>query len=323
MAGVIAALAVSLYIGPVALGAEAFPTRAITMVVPFGAGGGFDRLARQLAAGLEKDLNVAVVVRNEPGAGGRRGSITLFKSQPDGYTIGFAHLLPFLVDDILLERTPAIAIDEFEPLLQIAHSRQFVYVARNSPVASLESMKSLGKAVRFSGTGIGAVSWITATALGAAAQFPVSFVLGYESLPQAALAVARGDADAGVGASHHFQGVSEDVRPLFIMADQRDSRAPQVPSISELGYPQLAVLGTPRVLFAPPGTPQERQQVIRAALQRIVQESEFVTWMDETGNYLAPAGPAQVRQTIDDYADIYRQLKPAYQRARKDTDDAS
>jgi tripartite-type tricarboxylate transporter receptor subunit TctC len=101
------------------------------------------------------------------------------------------------------------------------------------------------------------------------------------------------------------------------MAEQRDPRLPDIPSIAELGYPRLAVLGTPRVLFAPPGTTAERQQVIREALQRIVQNPQFVAWMDETGNYLAVAGPAEVGATIDQYAEIYRQLRPAYQRAQR------
>ena len=64
----------------------AFPEKPLTIIVPFSAGGGVDGLARALASRLEKELGVPVVVKNEGGSGGRKGSITLFKSPTDGYT---------------------------------------------------------------------------------------------------------------------------------------------------------------------------------------------------------------------------------------------
>jgi len=293
-----------------------YPEKPITIIVPFGAGGGYDTLARALAVRLEKEVGVPFVIQNRPGAGGRRGSISLFKSKPDGYTLGMAHYVPFLSDEILLERKPSIDIRKFAIVLKVSKGRHFVFVSKKTPFKSLSDLKKVGRPIKFSGTGVGAITWVIASAVGATVGFPVTFVTGYRSLPVAALAAARGDSEGGIGGYVHIRGVLEDVRPLAFLGKERDSNLPDVPSIYELGYKNLTELGSPRVVSAPPGTPESRLAVIRKAVQKVVRQPDFVAWAKETGYYLEPEGPDGFWKGLKSKEELFRSLIPLVKKAR-------
>lgn len=292
----------------------AYPEKPITFIVPFGAGGGFDTLARALSTRLEKEVGVPFAVKNVKGAGGRRGSIALFKSEPDGHTIGFAHFVSLQTDELLLGKKPPIDYGKFEIILKISHSRHYVYVNKKLPFKSLGDLKKAGRTIKFSGTGVGAITWVEAEAIGTEVGFPVKVVTGYKSLAEAALAVARGDVDASLGSFHHFQGVIQDVRPLVYLSKERWHGLPDVPSVLELGYPRLAVLGSPRVVCAPPGTPEDRLEILRSALLKIVNSQEFKDWASEAGYSLDPMGPDETWKALEVNAGIYRSIQPLLQK---------
>lgn len=295
----------------------AFPEKPVTFIVPFGAGGGFDGLARGLVRSMEKTLGVAIAIKNNPGAGGRRGSIRLFKSKPDGYTVGFGHFVPFQTDELLLGKKPAIDYRKFSIVYKISHSRHFVFVSKKRPFKSVKDLKAAGRAIKFATTGHGSITWVEGSALGSSAGFPVSFVSGYKKLPAAALAVAKGSADAGVGSAHHFHGVAKDVRVIAFLGKTRDPHYPDAPSAIELGYPKLTALGSPRVVSAPPGTSKSRLTVLRTAVKKAVADPEFVKWAAKAGYFLDPTGPAGTWEALEVNAGIYKGLKSLLDKAKR------
>ncbi len=117
--------------------------------------------------------------------------------EPDGYTIGFSHFIPFLSNEILLDKKPPVDYNKFAVLLQITHSRHFIFLGEKSPFKSRKDLKNAGRPIKFSGTGVGAITWVEGSAVGLTVGFPVSFVTGYRNLPAAAMATSRGDAEAG------------------------------------------------------------------------------------------------------------------------------
>ena len=288
----------------------AYPDKPITIIVPFGAGGAYGRLGRKMGADLEKKLGVPVVVKNNPGAGGRKGAVVLFKSKPDGYTIGFVHFISFQSNEILRGKKASIDYNKFKIILKLTDAKQFVYVNKKSPIKSLADLKKAGRPIKFATTGVGAVTWVEANALGATLGFPVKFVTGYKNLPKAALAVARGDAEAGAGGYVHVRNVLDDLRMLAFIADKKDPNLPDVPTTTELGYSQLSVLGVPRIMGAPPGTPEDRLQVIRKAMQEIVADAAFQEWALKGGFFLNPEGPNATWKVLKANADIMEGLKP-------------
>ena len=292
----------------------AYPDKPITIIVPFGAGGAYGRLGRKMGADLEKKLGVPVVVKNNPGAGGRKGAVVLFKSKPDGYTIGFVHFISFQSNEILRGKKASIDYNKFKIILKLTDAKQFVYVNKKSPIKSLADLKNAGRPIKFATTGVGAVTWVEANALGATLGFPVKFVTGYKNLPKAALAVARGDAEAGAGGYVHVRNVLDDLRMLAFIADKKDPNLPDVPTTTELGLPQLSVLGVPRIIAAPPGTPDDKLQVIRKAVQEIVADAAFKEWALKGGFFLNPEGPDGTWKVLQANAKIMEGLKPLLQK---------
>jgi tripartite-type tricarboxylate transporter receptor subunit TctC len=288
----------------------AYPEKPITFIVPFGAGSSFDALARKLGQRWEKELGVPIVVKPLPGSGGRRGGIQVFRSKPDGYTIGWTHFVPFLSDIHLRGKKPSIDIRKVAIIYQVSQGQFYMFVKKSTPYKSLDDMKKAGRPIKFASTGIGAITWVQANALGGEVGFSVNYVLGYKKLADAALAVAKGDAEAGVGGIVHFRAVKDDLRPLAFFGPRRDHVYPDVPSVAELGYKQLTNLGAPRVITAPPGTPESRLQVIRAAAVRAVNDKEFVDWATKTGFFMDSRGPKETWEGLDAKARIFEKLRP-------------
>lgn len=294
-----------------------FPEKAVEMIVPFGAGGGFDKLARTLSGPLEKALGVPLAIKNNPGAGGRRGSVKLFKSKPDGYTIGFLHFPPFMADEIFFNKKPAVDYMKISIIQMVAEGKDLVFVPKSSPIKTFADLKNAKGTVKFTATGVGAASWVAVTSLAAAAGFKASFVFGYKNLPRAALGAARGDADAGLAGYRQISGLLNQIRPLVYFSSVKEPHFPNVPTVVELGYPQLAGLGSPYVISAPPGTPKDRLQVIRTALTKAVRQDSYVKWATDTGYIVSRKGPADTRKALANTEKIFKNLQPSLKAAQK------
>jgi len=295
----------------------AFPEKPIQLIVPFGAGGGFDKLARTLTAPLAKELGVAVAIVNNPGAGGRRGSIKLFKSKPDGYTIGFLHFLPFMGDEIFFNKKPAVDYKKISIIQMVALGKNFIFVPNSSPIKSFEDLKSANRTIKFASTGIGSTAWIYISALSAAAGFNVDFVMGYKSLPKAAMGAARGDAEGGVGGYHQLSGLMKEIRPVIFFHNKRSPHFSNVPTVVERGFPNFAGLSTPYIVSAPPGTPEDRLKIIRAALAKAVKQPSYAKWAEKTGYILSSAGPKDTWKAMNDMAGIFKSLVPSFKAAKE------
>jgi len=314
LAGVAGAAVISL--SPV-LQAAPYPEKAINFIVPFGAGGSYDTLARKLAERWEREFKVPVVVKSQPGSGGRRGGIAIYKSKPDGYTIGWTHFVPFLSDTYLRGKKAPIDIRKVEIIYQLSVGTNYLFVNKKSSIKTVADLKAQGRTIKFSGTGIGAITWVQANAVAATIDFPLAFVLGYKKLGDAALAVAKGDAEVGIGSAAHFRAVKDDLRPIIFLGSKRDRFYPNVPSAGELGYDQLTNLGSPRVITAPPGTPKDRIRFLRAAAIRAVNDKAFVKWATDYGFNLLPAGPKGTWKGLEGMKTVFKNLKPLVDKATR------
>ncbi len=300
-----------------ATSAADFPTKPITFIVPFGVGGSYDTIARKLAQRWEKELGQPVVVKSLPGSGGRRGSLQIFRSKADGYTIGFAHYVPFLADEFLARKKPQLDLKKFEMIYKIAHGPNYIFVRKDLPFKSVHDLAKAGRAIKFASTGVGAITWTEANALAGILKFPLSFVLGYSKLGDAAVAVAKGDAEAGLGTVSHFKGVKDDVRPLMFFGSERDPNYPDVPSAGELGLKRLTALGSPRIIVAPPGTPKGPVEVVRNAIKRAAADKEFRDWMRKSGFYLKAQGPKEAWEELEEQGQVFASLADAVAAAQK------
>src|SRR5688500_16172443 len=126
---------------------EAYPTRAITMIVPFPPGGVADVTGRPTAAAMEKILKQPVVVSNRPGAGGAVGNAAVANAKPDGYTVlmALSSISVIPAADLLFDRKPAYTLDQFAPIALITADPTILTVHPSLPTKSLKELVALAR----------------------------------------------------------------------------------------------------------------------------------------------------------------------------------
>jgi tripartite-type tricarboxylate transporter receptor subunit TctC len=266
-------------IGPAASAFAAdFPDgRPIKIVVATGVGSGSDLTARQIAAGLAKELNAPVIVDNKTGAGGVIGTDYVAKSPPDGYTLLGTYAQHYT--NQLVQKTPYDAVKDFEPIARIANSALVISVAADSPYKSLkdviEAAKKKPGVISYGSSGNGTTSHMAAALLASMASISLNHV-PYKAPGQVALDAAAGQIDLSVNGMSSVLPLIKGgrLRPLAVTTAQRSQSLPDVPTVSELGYPGYEA-ASPIWIFAPRGTPQPIVDKLSAAVTQQAQTPAF------------------------------------------------
>jgi tripartite-type tricarboxylate transporter receptor subunit TctC len=236
-----AALAGTVFAAP-AIAQEAFPTRAVRFVVPFGAGGPSDIVARILAPHMSATLGQPVVVENRAGAGGVTGVDVVAKATPDGYTFGIGSAGALAISPNLGRGTPYNPLTDLAPLTQGVLVPEPVVVPAASPYRTLAALVADARArpgaLNFGSTGNGSMPHLAAAQLMAAGSFEAVHI-SYNSGGQLATAILRnevqfGFADLPVLLPHIQAGT---MRALGVGAAARLPWIPDVPTFAELGMP--------------------------------------------------------------------------------------
>jgi tripartite-type tricarboxylate transporter receptor subunit TctC len=148
------------FVAPAAFAQEPYPSKPITMIVPFPPGGVADIVGRPLAAQMEKTLKQPVVVVNRTGAGGAVGMAAVAKAAPDGYTIlmGLSSISIFPVSDRINGKTPSYEMKDFAPIALITADPTVLVVSADSPWKTLKEFVASAKAypgkINYSSSGV-------------------------------------------------------------------------------------------------------------------------------------------------------------------------
>jgi tripartite-type tricarboxylate transporter receptor subunit TctC len=250
------ALVLSVFIAVAGPAAAAWPEKPITVLVPFGPGGGADIAARTLGRWIESRLGQPFVIVNRPGAGGEIGFAAIARAIPDGYTIGVI-TLPNLVT-IPLERRASYAVEQIAPIANLVDDVGGVFVRADSRFRSLADLVAAAKAapgaISFGTTGIGTYAHFGMLALERQAGISLTPV-AYGGTAAMRLALLQGELQvAGVSMTDAAQEMAQgQVRALGQMAPNRGSGTPDVPTLREQGFD--VVLSSLRGFGAPAGTP--------------------------------------------------------------------
>jgi tripartite-type tricarboxylate transporter receptor subunit TctC len=282
-------------------GAAGFPERQITLVVPWGAGGGSDIVARALVPPLEKELGQPVIVVNKPGGGGTVGTSFVAHSKPDGYTIGLInntgliHQIHF--GGLDYQRT------DLEPLALFLRAPVLLVVNSQSPIKSIAEYVEAAKAKNGTMT-------LGVAAVGGGTHLPIELFfeaakISVQPMPfknggvGVVTALAGGHIDSGVVHPSEVAGQVKAgaLRVLGVLDDERLQAYPDVPTFKESGYDASGSVW--RAFLAPKGIPAEAKNVLVKALKNATEAPEYrevlgklgdmPTWKgpDEFGAYLA------------------------------------
>lgn len=282
--------------------ADSYPAKPITLVIPF-QGGITEQVGRLYGTELERVLGVPVIVDVRPGAGGTVGAKHAAKQTADGYTL--------VVTDGLSQETARGDFDSFKELEAITGimSQPFVlYVKPDSEIKDFEAYVDYAKAnpakVSYGSVGPNTTAHIIGQGLEKAAG--VQFVhVPYRGGGAQALAVLSGEATSGYLTAAFFKPYFENqqLRPLAVVASERNPVYPDVPTVTELGYPTLAPLFSWWGIFAPKGLPDDVKQKLVEAAKKIDDAGDLASFVHKSGGETLEFGPAategHVRSDID------------------------
>ena len=290
---------------------QAFPTRPITMIVPYAAGGSADVVARPVAAEMGKLLGENVVVELRPGAGGNIGAEYVARSaRADGYTILLASLS--LATNVSLMK---LSFDPRKDLAAIGGITTFpnvLLVSSQDPARSLQDIVARARQepgrLTYGSSGPGTSSHLAGELLGAAANIQLVHIpykgsgAVYPDLITRRVTMLF---DLAGSASGHIKGGQ--VKPLAMTGARRASALPDVPTFAESGFPGFE-FGAWLGLFAPNETPKDALARLEEALLTTIQTPDMKNRLAQLGGEPIPAKAAEFWKFFNDDVARYERL---------------
>lgn len=279
-----------------------FPKRPVTVVVPWGAGGGSDIIARSLAKPLEKQLGKPIVVTNKPGGSGTVGTSYVAHAKPDGYTIGLIN------NTGLIHQIHYGGLDykreDLDPLALFLRVPVFLVVGKDSPIKNLDDFIKVAKEKDGKLTlGTAAVGGGTHLAIepffekaGITVQ-PMPFKGGGNGVMTA---LVGGHIDAGVAHPSEVYGQYKagNLRILGVLDNERLAAYPEVPTFKEQNYDVTGQVY--RAFMAPHNTPQEVKEILVNALQQATQDQEYLSALEKLGDMPTWMGPEDFSKYLEE-----------------------
>jgi len=270
---------------PLAAAAQVYPSRPITMIIPFPPGGVADTTARPTAAAMEKIFKQPVNVTNRPGAGGAVGNAAVANAKPDGYTVGMvlSSISVIPAADELFNRKPAYSLDQFEAIARISADPTILVVHPSLPVKSLKELLALARSQP------GQLVFSTSGVYGAL-HMPMEMFLNATRLKMRAIHTTGGGpaitnvlgghamltAGGPAAISGHVKGGK--LRTIVSWGEERHPNYPDVPTFRELGYKDV-VYYIWAGLVGPKGMPEPVVKALRDAAGRTAADPDFKSAM--------------------------------------------
>ena len=275
-----ATLAIALVMG-VASAQDVYPSKPITLIVPFPPGGVADIVGRPFAEALSRELKTPVIIENKPGAGGGIGMGAVAKAKADGYTLLMAlssiSILPEA--DKVLGRAPLYQLDQFTPIARLTADPTILAVRADSPWKTLQDFVADARrrpgAITYGSSGNYGTMHVPMEMFAHRADVKLLHVPFTGGGP-AVVALLGGQVDAlSTGPSTVLQHVKAGkVRVLASWGDHRLASLPDVKTLTESGFD--AVFFQWCALFAPAGTPEPVLSLLREAARVAAADPRFV-----------------------------------------------
>jgi tripartite-type tricarboxylate transporter receptor subunit TctC len=265
----LAITAAGLWPGPSAAWAQAWPSRPVTLIMPFAAGGGTDLLSRALAQDLSERLGQQFIVDNRAGAGGNIAAGAVAKAAPDGYTILFGTPGPLANNKLMYKSLPFDPEQAFTPIVLIAKSPLIVAAKASLPVTNLKELTAYAKAnpgkLNVGIPGNGTLGHVTAVLL--EKELGISMAI----VPYRGTALVINDLlgeqiDVAMDFMPSYVPLVREgkFRALAVTTTQRSNDLPDVRTVQESGFPGFEATAW-YALAAPAGTPDEIIEKLNAA----------------------------------------------------------
>ena len=301
--GLLGAIALALLACPAPAVAQTYPTRPITLVVPFPPGGSTTILARILADKLTDTLGRPIVVDNRGGAGGSIAARQVAHSAPDGYTLLLAFSATLVISPSMFAHVGYDPRTDFAPVGMVGMAPSVLVVHPSVPAYSVGELIKLAKdapgKVQFGSPSIGTVNHLAAELFASMADVKLSHIPykgtgpamsdvlgGHISMMFAPIPAAHANVDAGM------------LRALGVTSLKRSRLLPNIPTIAEAGLPGYEA--TQRsVLLAPAGTPRPIVERLNRELKALLATDEIIQRLALEGAEPIPGAPEEYLADVD------------------------
>ncbi len=304
-----AALALAAATG--ALAQQAYPARAVKLVVPYAPGGSADIAARLVADEWGKALGGTLFIENKGGAGGNIGVDMVAKAAPDGYTIGL-QTVSLAINPALTAKMPYDTLKDLAPIGLVASSQHVLVVNNSLPAKNVKELVALLKAepgrYSYGSAGAGSTFHMSAELFKAVSGAPMVHI-PYRGGGPAMMDTMTGQVALSFpvlsAAQPHVQAGK--LRALGVTGSRRSALMPDVPTIAEAGVPNYA-FETWFIVFAPAGTPGPVIDKLDAALNQALGSAALKERMTKEGFDPTPSTPAQARARLEKEMPQWAQL---------------
>ena len=298
----VCAAVTALAVLPRAQAAEAYPARAIRLLVGFPPGGANDLVARAVAAGLAPRLGQQVIVENRSGASGNIATELAARAAPDGYTLLLASVASFAMSPALLGRVPFDPINDFAPVTKAVVVTGVLSVHPSMPAKTLKQFVVLAKKqpgrINYASPGVGSIAHLSSELFWQTAGVKLNHV-PYKGGGPAVVDATAGHVESIFGLvstqTPHIR--SGRLRALGVASAKRSGALPEVPTIAESGYPGFEASGWLGFVF-----PAKTSQAIVDRMHRetvaVLNLREVQTLLQDLGLDPEPSDPAKFHALI-------------------------
>jgi tripartite-type tricarboxylate transporter receptor subunit TctC len=298
-----------------AVAQDKYPSKLITWICPYAAGGNADNRSRQMARLMGKDLGQTVIVDNKAGAGGNIGTDAISKAKPDGYTIGMGNFAPLAVNQSLFKKIPFDPQTDLVPILLIERGPLILMVRTDSPYKTVKDVVAAAKAtpgkLAYASGGIGGTHHLSGALF--------EHEAGIDMIHSPYKSGAAGTTDLmGGQVTMMFEQMyaampsikGGRLRPLAITSKVRSPLLPDIPTMAEAGFPGVEVQNWQGII-GPKGLPAEVIATLNRSGNKALQDKEQRELMLGQGNEIAGG-------TTDDFAALIKLERPRWAKVVKD-----
>jgi tripartite-type tricarboxylate transporter receptor subunit TctC len=292
------AIAAAFTAGPA--GAQSYPSKAVTIIVPLAAGTGMDTVARLYGEKLQQAFGRPVVVENRPGAALALGAAAIATAPPDGHTVGVLTSGPMAIGPVLYKKISYDPVKDFVPISLYVKSPLVLVVDPALPIKSVPELiqyaKSSAQPLTYSTPGAGAFQHLSTEFM--AQRFGLKFThVPYKSTPQSVQDIAAGHVNFGFAEAGATLPLIKGgkLRPLAVSSLTRLPTVPEVPPFAEAASAPDFEAVSWHILFAPAATPKDVVGRLHKEMTTIMSDADMQKRAANIG--LLPVAPPSLEET--------------------------
>ncbi len=282
---------------------DKYPSKPITWICPYAAGGNADNRSRQVARVMSQLLGQTIIIDNKAGAGGNIGTEMIARAKPDGYTVGMGNFAPLSVNQSLFKKLNFDPATDLVPIFLIEKGPLILMVRNDSPYKSVKELVAAAKAkpgkLAYASGGIGGTHHLSGALFSNAAGIDIIHA-PYKSGAAGATDLMGGQVELMFeqmyAAMPSIKGGGK-LRALAITSKQRSPLLPDVPTMGEQGYPEVEVLNW-QGLIGPKGMPPALVAQLNAVGNKALQDPALKEIILGQGNEVGGGTPEQFAALI-------------------------